>query len=526
MQCMAKPLESQSGVPTPAVLHERTVEMDQAAERGGKEAGAAAQVLTRALSASIPLPFSIMLGYGFLAFPLAATVLSLQVFLPTYYAQATGLSLTMIGGVLLIARLWDTVTDPIVGYLSERTPARFGRRRLWVLIGSPLIAISVWMLFQPPEDPSAFYLLGWAIVIYLAGTAVVVPTYAWGAELSPDYNERSRISGARVLFGLLGSLAALTLPLALGHDTDAAPAGGASATENLGLILQSNSLMIVASLVLAVAICCLFVPDTGKSKLPKGSVLASFSLFKQAPPVRQLMISYLLNGIANALPATLFLLFATHVLGAADQAGFLLVVYFGVCALSVPLWVLASRRWSKHAAWRIAMTAACLAFVWVPFLGSSDTTAFLVIVIATGVAAGADLVLPAAIQADLVDWDEDKTGYRRTGIFFAVWGTASKLTFAIAIGLAFPLLDLAGFTATGENGTGELLVLSLLYGGLPVALKISAVLLMRNYPITRAVHEEIRQRLTQRQVREDEESRGATPEINRGAENFQPAAQR
>ncbi len=469
------------------------------------------------------------MSYGLLAFPLAATVLSLQVFLPTYYAQATGLSLTMIGGVLLIARLWDTVTDPVVGYLSERTPARLGRRRLWVLIGSPLIALSVWMLFQPPEDPSAFYLLGWAIVIYLAGTAVVVPTYAWGAELSPEYNERSRISGARVLFGLLGSLAALCLPQLLGLTAQATQDTGTTssgATENLGQILQGNSLMIIASLAIAVIVCCLFVPDNGKSKLPKGSVLAAFSLFKQAPPVRQLMMSYLLNGIANALPATLFLLFATHVLGAADQAGLLLLVYFGVCALSVPVWVMASRRWSKHATWRAAMTVACAAFIWVPFLGAGDTTAFMIIVVITGIAAGADLALPAALQADLVDWDEDKTGFRRAGIFFAVWGTASKLTFAIAIGLAFPLLDLAGFSAHGENAAGALLVLSLLYGGLPVALKITAVLLMRDYPITQKLHDEIRQRLASNHSAETVASKASVAAAKPLETSLEPAGSR
>lgn len=440
------------------------------------------------------LSFGMLASYGFLAFPLAAAVLSLQVFLPTYYAQATGLSLTVIGGVLLVARLWDTITDPIIGYLSEKTPARFGRRRFWVLLGSPLIALSVWALFQPPENPSAFYLLGWAIVIYLAGTAVVVPTYAWGADLSPDYQERSRISGVRVLFGLLGSLAALSLPELISQSmpSEAGDAG------NLSGGLQGNSIMIIGSLVLAVTVCCLFVPDNARSKLPKGSPFSSFSLLAQAKPIRQLMASYLLNGIANALPATLFLLFATHVLGAADQAGLLLLVYFGVCAASVPFWVMASRRWSKHAAWRGAMTVACLVFVWVPFLGAGDTTAFLVVVVATGIAAGADLVLPAALQADLVDWDEDKTGFRRAGIFFALWGTASKLTFAIAIGVAFPLLDLVGFSAQGENGPGELLVLSLLYGGLPVALKLCAVLLMRNYPVSRELHDEIRLRLAQR----------------------------
>lgn len=503
--------------------------MAQTDQRQEGRADATAATGPSPLPASGKLPLGTMASYGFLAFPLAATVLSLQVFLPTYYAQATGLSLTMIGGVLLVARLWDTVTDPIVGYLSEKTPARLGRRRLWVLIGSPLIALSVWMLFQPPENPSAFYLLGWAVLIYLAGTAVVVPTYAWGAELSPDYHERSRISGARVLFGLLGSLAALTLPLLLGRDAVTTTGDGpvaAEATESLGAILQGNSIMVVVTLVLAVIVCCLFVPDNGKSRLPSGSILASFSLFREAPPVRKLMVSYLLNGIANALPATLFLLFATHVLGAADQAGFLLVVYFGVCALSVPLWVAASRRFSKDGAWRIAMTTACLAFVWVPFLGAGDTTFFLIIVVITGIAAGADLALPAALQADLVDWDEDKTGYRRAGIFFAVWGTASKLTFAIAIGLAFPLLDFAGFSATGDNTAGGLLVLSLLYGGLPVALKVSAVLLMRNYPVTPALHNEIRMRLAQNTRAEAQGKTEAAITANGIEKDFQPAGQR
>ncbi|WP_282605466.1 MFS transporter [Pelagibius sp. Alg239-R121] len=468
--------------------------MDQAGNSGERGSGA-----TVSSAAPLPaLPLSVIAGYGFLAFPLAAAVLSLQVFLPTYYAQVTGLSLTMIGGVLLIARLWDTVTDPIIGYLSEKTPARLGRRRVWVLVGSPLIALSAWALFNPPEDPSAFYLLGWAIVIYLAGTAVVVPTYAWGADLSPDYQERSRISGTRVIFGLLGSLAVLSLPELLSQNSSIPSlTDPTSGVDDLGRILQANSIMIVGSLVLAILTCCILVPDNGKSRLPKGSVLASFSLFRQAPPVRQLMVSYFLNGIANALPATLFLLFVAHVLGASDHAGYLLLVYFGVCALSVPIWVLSSRRWSKHAAWRAAMTAACMAFVWVPFLGAGDTTAFLLIVIATGIAAGADLVLPAAIQADLVDWDEDKTGYRRAGIFFAIWGTASKLTFAVAIGLAFPLLDLVGFSAGGTNDPSALLTLSLLYGGLPIVLKITAVLLMRNYPVTRSVHDEIRRRLAQ-----------------------------
>lgn len=130
------------------------------------------------------------------------------------------------------------------------------------------------------------------------------------------------------------------------------------------------------------------------------------------------------------------------------------------------------------------MLIACGAFVLVPFLGPGDALGFAAIVLVTGLCLGADLVLPSAIQADVVDVDRMMSGHRRAGLLFALWGMVTKLALALAVGIAFPLLDLAGFSEQGDNTPDALLALSLLYAGLPVILKLIAIVLMRDYPIT------------------------------------------
>ena len=123
-------------------------------------------------------------AYAGVAFPLAAAFIALQVIVPTFYAEVTGLSLTTIGIVLLVARLWDTFTDPIVGTLSDLSKVGFGRRKIWIVASTPLILLAVWKLFVPPSDADWQYLLLWTFVIYVAGTMAIVPLNAWGAELT------------------------------------------------------------------------------------------------------------------------------------------------------------------------------------------------------------------------------------------------------------------------------------------------------------------------------------------------------
>jgi Na+/melibiose symporter-like transporter len=434
--------------------------------------------------------WTVLFSYGSLALPLAIGFLALQVFVPTYYAGVLGMSLTSVGVILLLARLWDTVTDPLIGYASERTPAWLGRRRIWVLCGVPVLALACWALFDPPSGAGAGYLLFWSAVVYMAGTMVIVPMNAWGAELSPDYHQRSRVSGARVIFGLVGTLVALVAPTLLGQGD----------ARDLGEALETIAFMVVVGLGISGLLVLRFVPDRSTVVLRGGSILAAFSVLRGRTPFPKLLGCYLLNGIANALPATLFLLFATHVVQRPDLAGPWMAIYFSSMIVGTPIWVRFARSFGKDTCWRVGMAIACLAFSVVPFIGPGDEAIFVAVIVITGLAGGADLVLPASMQADMVDWDTLRTKSRRPGIFFAIWGTATKASFALAIGLAFPILDLVGFDASAEasNPPEQIMVLVTLYAIVPIALKLAALYFFRRYPLTPAAHARIRRRLEQR----------------------------
>ncbi len=428
------------------------------------------------------ITLGLLSAYGFLAFPLAAAFIALQVIVPTHYAEATTLSLSAIGGIILLARLWDTVTDPIVGMLSDKTPQQWGRRKLWILLSIPLICLSTYALFNPPAGAGTTYLLLWTFAIYVSGTMAIVPMNAWGAELSLDYQQRNRITGARAFFGLLGTLVALSIPALLG--------GTDSETDNLGNTLFSITLLVVAALLLA-GFLLSFVPDNHPITLPSAQIKSMIELVKQPSPFRQLLFSFLSNSIANAIPATLFLFYITHVLQTPDYAGPLLFLYFICAIISIPCWVKLASKIGKHATWNISIIIACVFFIWTPFLGEGDIWLYLIIVIGTGFTTGCDLFIPSSMNGDLVEWDEATTGYKRPGLFFALWGTTTKLAYALAIGIAFPLLDIFGFTANGNNNPQALNYLALMYGLPCILFKIIALMGMRKYPITEAAYTSI-----------------------------------
>ena len=420
-----------------------------------------------------------LLAYGLPGLPLAALLLPLFVYLPTFYAETLGLGLGLVGSLLLIARLSDMVTDPLVGALSDRFGWPLGRRRSWMLFGVPLLLLAAHRLFLPPEDAGALYLLVWTVAAYLGATMVQLPYNAWGAEISEDYDERSRIAAAREGCVVVGTLLAAGLPALLAADLKTA-----MAVIGWGL---------VAVLPLAVGWALRSVPEGTFRRNRRIGWRQGATVLYRNRPFRRLLAAYFLNSIANGLPATLFLLYVAHVLEKQSWSGPLLFVYFACGVAAIPLWLRLSARWGKHRAWTAAMILATAVFALVPLLGPGDHWWFLAICVVTGIGLGADLTLPASMQADVVDLDTLKSGQQRTGIFFALWGIATKLALALAVGLAFPLLELAGFQpqAAAQPATA-LLTLVLLYSLVPAAFKLGAIALFLGYPITAARQQRIR----------------------------------
>jgi len=430
------------------------------------------------------LPRWLLAMYGLPGFALAGLLLPLYVYLPVYYAQDLGLGFAVTGSVLLLARLWDMATDPVMGFFSDRIVTRWGRRRPWLLIGCPVILIGIWYLFMPPAGAGWAHLLVWSIVLYSGATLVQLPYLAWGAELSPDYHERSRVTAAREAFVVCGTLAVAAFPALVGGDTAAS--------------LELIAWMLVIAFPLTIIAACGTVPERPVQPRTTFDWQQGLRLMRQNRPFRRLVAAYFLNGVANGLPASLFLLFVEHGLGRPDLSGALLFLYFLCGVGSVPVWLAASRRFGKHRVWVAAMVTACAAFVWVPMLGPGDVLWFAVICGLTGFTLGADLVLPPSMQADVIDVDTAKTGRPRTGLYFALWGLATKLALALAVGLAFPLLDLSGFQRSGGDAQTGLVALAALYSLAPVVFKLGAAALMRGFPITKERHAELRRRIAAR----------------------------
>ena len=424
-----------------------------------------------------------LLAYALPALPLAVLTLPLYVLVPSFYARSLGLPLAAVGSALLLVRIVDALADPLAGVLADRWRPRFGRRRLWFAIASVPVAVAAAFLFSPPPQAGVAYLVIWGGALSLASTAALVPYTAWGAEMSTSYAGRARVAAWRETFAVVGTLVALSAQAVV-------PVLGYPGQAN---VLAALAVLAGIGVPLAALVCVVAVPEPRDATRVRVPFAGGLRALADNGPFLRLLLAFFLNGFANGLPATLFLFYVGDRLQAGAQAGPLLFLYFLCGILGVPLWLALARRWSKHRAWCAGMLVACLFFAAAPFLGAGDVAAFAVVCTGTGLALGADLLLPPAMQADVIDIDTARTGAQRAGLYFAIWGFATKLALAFAVGMAFPLLALSGFDpAAGLATAGGLQMLGLLYAVAPIMLKLCAVALVWNFPVDAASQARVR----------------------------------
>ena len=159
------------------------------------------------------LPNATLFSYGISDFPVMFATMPMMLYLNVYYAGEMGLDLIDMGNLLLFARIFDLITDPLVGYLSDHTKTRWGRRKPWMVASLPFLMIGLYKVLVPDEGADIWYLLTWIMVMWLGWTMLMIPYYAWGAELTADYDDRTRVTGWRAAMGSLGQLAAIGFPV-------------------------------------------------------------------------------------------------------------------------------------------------------------------------------------------------------------------------------------------------------------------------------------------------------------------------
>lgn len=387
-----------------------------------------------------------ILAYGALGLPLAFAALPIYVHVPRFYAEVSGMPLAVLGGILLAARLLDAGIDPWLGWLADRVE----RRRMLMLALVPF-GLGFVALFNPPSEHVGLWLLLSLALTYFGFSAATVAYQAWGADIGADSTLRTRLTAAREGFGLLGVVLAAALPAVLAADM------------NEGVARLS---WVQPPLLLVAALICVF--GVRHKRLParaRQPLLPSLRRVFKDLAFRRLLLVFVANGIAAALPATLFLFFVADVLQLESASGPLLALYFIAGAASLPLWLRLAGRYGRVAAWLFAMALAVVAFAGASLLGSGDLWPFTVICVASGLALGADLTLPAAIAADL----GERQG--QAGACFGVWNLVAKLNLALAAGLSLPLLGALDYVPGSGSGIE---VLSFSYALLPLAFKALA----------------------------------------------------
>ena len=436
------------------------------------------------------LPLPRLLAYALPALPLAIPTVGLYVLLPSWYVEQWGLALWLTGLLLMLARLSDLVTDPLIGYWLDQ--GRSVRYRHFIIGGALLCLPGLWLLIRPLAAQPALSLLLGSMLLYLGWTLVQVPYLSWLAALSANSHQRARAASWREGLGLLGLLLSALLPaigLWLGASTSEVLIWIALATVLLGapalmLLVRRTPLPDASTAVQTQCNTQTEIATTACAQPKVQRVRNGLSLLKQ-PPVRLLLGSWLFNGIANGVPAVLFPLYISRTLGGEESdRGLMILVYFGAAVLSLPLWLSLSRRFAKVKIWRGAMLFAVIAFVPATLLGPGDLLLFIPICILTGLALGADLALPHALQADVCDWDYQQTGLQRRGLLFACWNAANKLALAVAALLGLGLLELAERLFSDTSG----LLLALIYAGVPCVMKLLAIVWLRDYPLKDTPH--------------------------------------
>ena len=391
-----------------------------------------------------------ILSYGLLGLPLAFAALPIYVHVPRFYAEVAGMELALLGAILLATRLLDAGIDPWLGWLADRVP-----RPTMVALALLPFASGFVALLNPPAENAALWLIGSLTLTYVGFSAASVAYQAWGVDIGPTSGLRTRLTAAREGFGLLGVVLAAALPVLLASDLDTGIA-------RLSWVLPPLLLIAAATTFSRVGV-GQPVPAASQPLWPSLRRVMADSAF------RRLLGVFVANGIASALPATLFLFFVADVLQQEKASGPLLALYFVAGAASLPLWVKLSARFGRVLAWLGAIVLSVVAFAGASQLGSDDLALFAVICIASGLVLGADLALPAAIAADL----GERQG--QAGACFGVWNLVAKLNLALAAGLALPLLALLGYVP----GSGEgLASLTFAYALLPLGFKALAGLLL------------------------------------------------
>ncbi len=423
------------------------------------------------------VPMAQKLLYSAGGFGSTLLISSTALFLLNFYTDVALVPPALASGALLIGKVWDTINDPLMGWWSDRTKSRHGRRRVYLLYGALPLALTTVLLFSVPRGLDSIWAFVWIALSYslfdTLFTMVSVPYNALGAELTDDYDERTSLMAVGAIGTVLGYvLGSVATRIIVGMFGD----------PSIGYLAMGAIFGGLAGLSIALVAWRVREPERAVVAAPQPLWSAAWSVFRNSSYVT-LMGVFSLVRLAFTLLQTMLIYYVTYALGGMLRVETVLLVMFGIIAVGVPVWKRVADRWGKAVGYGVAIGLAAVGVLGLFFVRAGQPALVYVFIGVIGLGMSAHWVLPWALMPDVIDTAPG--GSSEAGIYYGVYGLSDKIMRTIGITIPGFVLQAAGYVPNVAQTDTSLLAIRVLFSAAPAALLFIAVPLLMRYRIAR-----------------------------------------
>jgi glycoside/pentoside/hexuronide:cation symporter, GPH family len=434
------------------------------------------------------LPVFRLATFSTLAIPIAAAQMPLLLYLPPLLAQQFGISLPVLGVIFMVEKFWGAVSDPLIGGLSDRTTGRFGRRRGWIAAGGLLFAIAVVLLYFPLLPFTKLLLCVALFLFYLSWSMLQIPYLAWSAEVSTDYDERTRVSTWQAVTAAIGLILIMA---AMSGVEQVAPKNNLLKLEAIGAVLL---MMIVITLPLTLK--AFPEPKIEPGGVTKLSLLQALRILFSETLLIRILASDFAVLLGQSIRASLFVFFVVDYMQLPKWGSLLFLIQFLFALAAGPIWLQIGYRLGKHRAAVLGELIQAGINFSLLLLRPGDFVPLLVLAFAQGLTQGSGNLMLRAMVGDVADQHRLRTGEDRTALFFSVFSISMKAAMAVAVGIALPLAAWFGFNPKAVvNTPAALHGVQLIFALGPALAHLVAAALVYRFPLDAKAHADIRRQL-------------------------------
>ena len=463
---------------------------------------AIATTQSRSEPAEHKLSWSVISAYGAPGVGAGYMYLLLSLYIMKFSTDVLLIAPAVMGTIFGVSRVWDAISDPLVGYLSDRTKHSLGRRRVWLLGSIIPVCLGFVMVFSPPASLEGSALVAWMAVgvigFYSAMTIFIVPHMSLGAELTPNYHERSRLYGLRHAAFTIGSI------LAVGSMHLLFQAEQESEEAVRALAFQLSALAAFATMIFILyAVIRLREREDFQGRV-NDNVFSAFQDVWKNKHAKLVLVVTFIEHTGSAVIGLLTLYVAQYIVGRPELAALIILSYMIPSTLSVPMWIPLSRRFGKIRLWMFSMLLTGFSFgamFGLPFIPLEDrTTLIFVAAVFAGLAAGCGGTIAPSVQSDIIDYDEYLTGERKEGSYFAAFNFVHKSAIGVMTMITGYVLQFSGFVPNQEQTQTVMIWMVFLYGMLPLICYVIGAALFSRFSLDEKTHGEIRAELERRRA--------------------------